>query len=175
MKRSLLLLVIALAVVLGASSAFADQITLGDSCTGTISVSPTTGSNPTVTGPVSGCNTTFEQGATNTIIGNWSLNTAGTGFAIASDGTNALTGTIDWTNSGLTGSIETIVGTLLVSTVSGFGGEIHSGGTYSIDIETNGATGGISGGEIEIPEPATLTLLGTGLIAMAGFFRRKLA
>lgn len=168
-KLLLVLSAVALTVMLGVPSAHADQISLGDSCKGTLTVSGTV--NPKVTGPVSGCGATWEQGGVFTTIGTWSIGASGTGFSLGT-GSNTLAGTIDWTNAGLIGGIETIVGTITVSSVTGFNGEIGVGGTYPIDIELN-ESGGISGGQIPVPEPATLTLLGTGLIAMAGFLRRK--
>lgn len=169
--RNKLLLVLALTVMLGVPSAYADQISLGDSCTGTLSVVGTV--DPTVTGPLTNCRATFELGANTTIVSPWSLSANGTGFAIGS-GSNTLSGTIDWDFAGTAGPITTIVGNLLVGTVTGFDGAYAQGHLYPIDIEIITRTGYVSGGEIPVPEPGTLTLLGTGLITMAGFLRRKL-
>jgi len=57
-------------------------------------------------------------------------------------------------------------------------GEVIGGGSaISISGGSNvvGGGSGDCGGTTPVPEPGTLTLLGTGLIAAAGFLRRKLA
>jgi len=112
---------------------------------------------------------TWEQGGS-TDISPWSL-TDGTSFAIGS-GSNLLTGLISWTDAAVVGTVTTLVGSITVSGVTGFNNEYVQGGDYPIDLTLRNGTP--SSGEIPVPEPGTLTLLGTGLIAAAGFLRRKL-
>jgi hypothetical protein len=159
---------VALTVMLGGPSAYADQITLGDTCaTSTLSVSGIV--NPVVTGSATGCMGTWEQGGTMTDISPWSL-TNGTSFAIGS-GPNSLTGLVNWTEAAGSGVVTTLIGSITVGGVTGFNNEYIQGGDYPIDLTLRNGTP--SSGEIPIPEPGTLTLLGTGLIAAAGFLRRK--
>jgi PEP-CTERM motif len=179
---------IAVVFVLGVPSARAGQITLGDSCSGTLNVTP--GAPPTVGGTVTGCGATWESGPGPwSDVGQFSI-TGGTDLATGTftDGTSTISGTINWTN--FVGS--TLEGWFTVSTVDGFSGEFTSNGVYWIDLtfkpdlpnspscQADGNTlygCAVSGGEIltTVPEPGTLTLLGTGLLTMAGFLRRKLS
>lgn len=177
-----ILATVSLVVLLGATSARADQITLGDSCSGTLTVNP---SGPTVGGSVSSCGATWEHGsAPFTDVGVWSYS-SGTGFSTGTyvDGTSSMTGTINWTS--YTSASNTLDGFITVTAVSGFNNEYVVGGVYSIDLTFQGgsctlnsdqiyAGCKVSSGEIPTPEPGTLTLLGTGLLTMAGFLRRKL-
>jgi hypothetical protein len=171
---------VALGLTLGVSSARADQITLGDTnCSGgpwTI----TTG--PTVTGSTFSCSGVA-------IFSSGYGNITGLSYAISPDeihvfgAGNDLQGTITWTYSTglIQDEIDLLAGWLTVTgTPSGFHGEYASGSVYRIDLTLQGCSqeDGVvctdpSSGQIPVPEPGTLSLLGMGLIGMAGYFRRK--
>lgn len=177
-KMIAILATLAIAVVLGASSARADQITLGDSCTGTLSV--TSGTPPIVGGSVSNCHGSWESGAIDVSVSPWGIS-GGTSLTVTDSGVNTLSGTVNWTSF----SGNTLDGYITVTSVTGFNGGYEQGGVYWIDLTfqpgTCSADGEtlygckVSSGEILTPEPGTLTLLGTGLLTMAGFLRRKLS
>jgi hypothetical protein len=104
---------------------------------------------------------------------------------------NDLEGTIVWTYSGaLTpGGALYLEGWLTVTDVDGFYNEYAVGGVYFIDLTLTGCSGNVteagalnggvttcahpSSGEVPVPEPGTLSLLGMGLVTLAGSLRRK--
>ena len=220
------LLVLALAVTVGAVGASADQITLGGSGVGAVTFSTlVAGStismvmNPSPMG--SNNSGSFESPDGNTIqaLEPWSFtgapnnaitlsSTTGTSFAVNMNGavwnfvygvvsasTDYVTGTVSWYNVSDSTHAPKLVGTLLVTGCQSVDFvptcEFIVGQDYAIDITLNIApgvlqdiwngtpasspsTGGTSSGEVVVPEPATLSLFGSGLVSLVGILRRRM-
>jgi len=125
----------------------------------------------------------FASGGSFDIIGTgkWASKLTGTGCGSGCDlFTGSFSSAVTWTllssskqsaSYSLSGSIE---GTLYT------GRTVTGTTTQDITIDNKGQLGkgighiGTGGGHINTPEPGTLGLLGTGLLGVAGMFRRKL-
>src|SRR6266436_8916654 len=133
-KLFILISAVILAGNIAISSAKADQITLGDSCTGTLSATTVPA---TWSGSVSSCLGNFEQGNTAVLTdSHWSLtNTSSTTASFTfGDAGNLLSGTLNLTNAGLgCNGNGTLCGFLTVSGITGSGplSEFTVGGTYA--------------------------------------------
>ncbi len=187
--------VLAMTLAFGVSSARADQINLGDNtCTG----GPwTITSTPTVTGSAFNCVDDASFSATpttNNIHGlSYSITPNAGGatadisvFCSGAVGSNctgdSLMGTITWTDQAYLSAakLDTLVGTLDISSVTGFFGEYGSVAQFDLTVQYCTATeGGVSctdpsSGQIPVvPEPASMILFGSGLAAIAGSIRRR--
>jgi hypothetical protein len=177
---------VAVALTLGVSSASADQLNLGNDTCGGGSWTVTAG--PNVTGSGFSCTNDSSFSSGNGNIGGLSYSMTpidGTSAAFhIFGGGNDLTGTIVWTYStGLLpggGGLDVLEGLLTVTSSSGFYNEYAVGGVYAIDLTLAGCSqsAGVvcthpSSGEVPVPEPGTLSLLGMGLVTVAGRLRRK--
>ena len=116
------------------------------------------------------------------------MNGATTTFSFSNSSGGTLTGTVIW-SSLISDGIATITGTLTItsSTLSGALGQVGRQATidittnhYATDLSTtifvNGSTASegatLSVGEVITPEPRSMLLFGTGLLAFAGILRR---
>jgi hypothetical protein len=201
MKRMFFLAVLALALPLAAFAGNVDFTNTGGTLTGTSAGLTLSGSELTIVDGLGGMGTitgalgslSFTTGA----LTSGSLTTGGTfaaggTFTITGNGTGGIpngvifsgtfSGPVTWTEITTSGPNGSIYYTL-TGAISGtwYNGQTVSGATTQITFNAgkNGFTGSVPLGSGDtvittVPEMGTLGLLGTGLVGLAGFVRRKM-
>ena len=194
MKKLILLAVLALALPTAVfASSSIDYTNSGGTLSGSSSGLSLSGSTLIAinsgSGLVTGSNLGSVSFQTGALMGGGSLQTGGTfaagGSFTVTDSSNGVlfsgtfSGPVTWTMVTLSNGTHnyTLTGSLSGTTGSGFS---TVGATVQLTINTgksffNGCTR-ISSGDtnVVVPEPGSLSLLGTGLIALGGAIRRKL-
>jgi hypothetical protein len=134
---------------------------------------------------------TFSTGVllTGSLSGGGTFSGTGSSFVVKSNGSygvpkgtlfsGSFVGPIDWTLTSAPGA-KNLVYTLSGTIQGTYDGRMITGTTtqtiYTVADQLNQGIGHVRTGStsLSIPEPGTLGLLGTGLVGIAGMFRRKL-
>jgi PEP-CTERM motif len=156
------------------------QITFGPNTTGSVSVMPTYASFSGVTGHAYQATQAGGFTLANNIVffanGNspYTLLPNSSWFTVGI-GTDSLTGWVDLNTMYVNGAFGFFTGKYwITSSTPGF---VQTGfrANSSVDIDFVTYNGGLSSGEVlpSVPEPGTIALVGSGLLAAAGVLRRK--